>query len=93
MYFESPKTLEELKNQFRKLALKFHPDRNMDDIEASTQAMKDINAEYEKLFDLLEKEKPPRCVICKREAIPLKFRFSSFGTDPVAYERDSSRWG
>ena len=55
MYFESPKTLEELKNQFRKLALKFHPDRNMDDIEASTQAMKDINAEYEKLFDLLEK--------------------------------------
>lgn len=48
-YFENPKTLEELKQQWKKLCLKHHPD-----LGGSNEAMKEINADYERLFKLLE---------------------------------------
>jgi len=44
-----PTTLEELKAQYRKLAMQHHPDRGGD-----TETMKAINAEYDRLFPLLK---------------------------------------
>ena len=44
-----PTTLEELKGQYRKLAMAHHPDRGGD-----TEVMKAINAEYDRLFPLLK---------------------------------------
>ena len=48
-HFINPKTLEELKKQYRKLALSNHPDRCGD-----VDVMKSINAEYDELFAILE---------------------------------------
>jgi DnaJ-class molecular chaperone len=45
----APQTLEELKAQYRKLAMQHHPDRGGD-----TETMKAINAEYDKLFPKLK---------------------------------------
>lgn len=45
----TPKTLEELKKQYRALAHKHHPDNGGD-----TEAMKAINGQYEKLFTKLK---------------------------------------
>jgi len=42
-------TLEQLKEQYHKLALKFHPDHGGD-----TATMQAVNSEYETLFDLLK---------------------------------------
>lgn len=44
-WFENVDCIEELKSQYRKLAMKFHPDRG-----GSNEDMKSINAEYEMLF-------------------------------------------
>lgn len=44
-YFENVRTLEELKRQYRELALKHHPDRG-----GTVKVMQAINAEYETLF-------------------------------------------
>jgi len=44
-----PTTLEELKAQYRKLAMQHHPDRGGD-----IEAMKAINNEYDQLFPLLK---------------------------------------
>ena len=44
-----PETLEELKSQYRQLAMAHHPDRGGD-----TETMKAINAEYDTLFPLLK---------------------------------------
>ena len=44
-----PKTLEELKAQYRQLAMKHHPDRGGTD-----EAMKAINNEYDRLFPMLK---------------------------------------
>jgi len=48
-WFENPRTLEELKKQYRKLAMEHHPD-----IGGLEQDMKEINNEYQTLFHLLK---------------------------------------
>ena len=48
-YFNKPETLEELKRQYRELALKHHPDKGGD-----TQTMQSINNEYDELFKILK---------------------------------------
>ena len=48
-WFTNPRTLEELKKQYRSLALKHHPDRG-----GRTQDMQEINNEYEALFARLK---------------------------------------
>jgi hypothetical protein len=48
-YFDNPRTAEELKSQYRKLAFANHPDRGGDEL-----IMKVINAEYERLFAMLK---------------------------------------
>lgn len=48
-WFNNPQTLEELKKQYKKLALANHPDRG-----GNTQNMQDINSEYDKLFEQLK---------------------------------------
>lgn len=50
MYFNNPQTLDELRKQYRDLALKYHPDRN-----GSHEAMVQINAEYEDLQQRLKR--------------------------------------
>lgn len=48
-YFENVKSVEELKKQYKKLVMKYHPDRNHDT--DTTDIMKAINAEYSELFE------------------------------------------
>lgn len=48
-YFTNVKTLDELKAQYRRLAMKYHPDRG-----GSTEIMQEINDEHDKLFEVLK---------------------------------------
>lgn len=48
-WFKNPQTIEELKKQYKSLALKHHPD-----IGGSDAEMKEINAEYDVLFNRLK---------------------------------------
>lgn len=48
-YFNNPQTLEELKKQYKKLAMQYHPDRGGD-----TKTMQAVNAEYDELFKRLK---------------------------------------
>jgi len=48
-YFNNPKTLEDLKKQYRELAFIHHPDRG-----GSNEIMKIINAEYDELFEIVK---------------------------------------
>lgn len=48
-YFNNPQTVEELKKQYKKLAMKYHPDRGGD-----TATMQAINNEYDLLFERLK---------------------------------------
>lgn len=48
-WFNNPKTLEELKKQYKALALKHHPDKG-----GNLSNMKAINAEYDNLFKRLK---------------------------------------
>lgn len=47
MYFNNVKSLEDLKKQFKQLAMKHHPDRGGD-----AETMKAINNEYDRLFPI-----------------------------------------
>lgn len=49
-WFNNPKSLEELKKEYKRLALENHPDVNG----GSDYNMKEINAEYDTLFALLK---------------------------------------
>ena len=49
-WFNNPKSLEELKKQYKKLACKHHPDISG----GSEKDMKEINAEYDLLFSKLK---------------------------------------
>ena len=49
MYFKNVTNLEDLKKQYRKLAMEFHPDRG-----GSEEVMQKINSEYERLFSDLK---------------------------------------
>ena len=51
MYFKNCGTLEELKKQYRRLAMKYHPDCG-----GSTEIMQAINAEHDALFETLKKQ-------------------------------------
>ena len=48
-FIPKPETLEELKAQYRKLAMEHHPDRGGD-----TETMQAVNAEYDALFAILK---------------------------------------
>lgn len=48
-WFNNPQNLEELKKQYRDLAMQNHPDRG-----GSVEAMQEINSEYDKLFSRLK---------------------------------------
>ena len=48
-WFNNPKTLEELKKQYKHLAIKHHPD-----LGGNTADMQEINAEYDRLFEKLK---------------------------------------
>ena len=50
-YFVNCKTLDELKKQYRRLAMKYHPDCGGD-----TATMQQINAEHDALFEVLKKQ-------------------------------------
>lgn len=50
-YFMNCKTLDELKAEYRRLAMKHHPDRGGD-----TATMQAINSEYEARFEILKKQ-------------------------------------
>lgn len=52
-YFKNVTTIEELKNTYKELAKKYHPDINPN----GTEIMKEINAEYEKAFEILKTQK------------------------------------
>lgn len=49
-YFNNVGTLEELRKQYKELLKKFHPDNP----NGSTEATQEINAEYDKLFQILK---------------------------------------
>lgn len=49
-YFNNVATLEELKKEYHRLAMKFHPDREGGDLEE----MKVINAEYDEMFKIVK---------------------------------------
>lgn len=53
-YFENVKTLEELKKEYKKLALKLHPDVNKET--DTTEQFKEMQNEYETLFDKVKNQ-------------------------------------
>ena len=48
-WFNNPTTVEELKKEYKKLAIENHPDRG-----GRTEDMQEINAEYDRLFESLK---------------------------------------
>lgn len=51
MYFKKVSSLEDLKQQYRTLAMEHHPDRG-----GSTEAMKAVNGEYDVLFPIWQRK-------------------------------------
>ena len=50
-YFTNVNTLDELKAQYRRLAMKHHPDHG-----GSVEVMQEINNEHDQLFEMLKKQ-------------------------------------
>ena len=55
MYFTNVHTLAELKAEYRRLALMYHPDRG-----GSVDIMQQINAEHDRLFEVLKAQQNER---------------------------------
>ena len=55
-WFNHPQTLEELKKQYKQLAVKHHPDKG-----GNTTDMQEINAKYDRLFELLKNTQFNNC--------------------------------
>lgn len=53
-YFQNIETLDDLKQEYRKLMMRYHPDRNPNNTEEATRISQEINAEYEYLFNLVK---------------------------------------
>ena len=51
MYFDKCKTLDELKAEYRRLAVKYYPDAGGD-----LETMKAVNAEHDRVFEILKKK-------------------------------------
>ena len=51
MYFDKCKTLDELKAEYRRLAVKYHPDTGGD-----LETMKAVNAEHDRVFEVLKRK-------------------------------------
>jgi len=53
-YFKNPTSLDELKKQYRRLAMQYHPDTNPGRESEMNEIMKTINAEHDRLFETLK---------------------------------------
>jgi len=75
-YFNSIATIEELKAEYRRLALANHPDKGGD-----TETMKEINAEFDLAFSIAEKRAPRKTADSETEtSTEFKRRFyTEFG--------------
>lgn len=56
-YFNNIKTFDELKKAYRDLMKKYHPDLNPDDMEKCTEICKEINKEFEYLFNIIPNQR------------------------------------
>lgn len=70
MEVDKDATADELKTKYRKLALKWHPDKNTDNIDEATQRFKEITAAYTTLSDPTER--------CHAPALPPRGGISSW---------------
>ena len=52
LYFKNCDCIEELKNQYRELCFKYHPDVSKE--ANANEIMKKVNSEYDELFDKLK---------------------------------------
>lgn len=53
-YFKNPTSLDELKKQYRRLAMQYHPDTNPGREAEMNRIMQEINAEHDRLFEQLK---------------------------------------
>ena len=60
---EKKATLDEIKKSYRKLAIKYHPDRNLDNKEESEKIFKKISEAYSVLSDTQKKNQYDQCVV------------------------------
>ena len=64
-YFVNVNSFDELKKQYRRLAMQYHPDRGGD-----TETMKAINAEHDEIFEQLKRNRAVRVLAVDRRQYP-----------------------